>query len=255
MNYICLKCQKLFNHKGDFNRHINRKISCMPDKDMIFSMLIEMQKLNNKIDKMQEKNKTHNEEIQNLKDENQLIRMEIARLETLAQNKHTSVDNSVKIDNSDNSTKIDNSIKIVNFGDEDLSEILEILKNNPSQVITESSSESLVKCLVVIHCSENSKQNHNIKYDKALSKNGLSVHCDGDWRSKHPKFIVKNTSICQKAEDLYDRNPSRYLNFNADIRKLISLNLLNKTPMTSHKKKNIDDAAKQLLSYFKNLQI
>jgi len=254
MNYTCLKCKKLFIHKGDFNKHISRKISCIPNKDMIFSMLIKMQQLNNKIEKMQEKNKTHDEEIQNLKDENQLMRMKIVRLETLAQNKSILVDNSTKIDNRiDN--RIDNSIKIVNFGDEDLSEILEILKNNPSQVITESSSESLVKCLAVIHCSENSKQNHNIKYDKTLSRNGLRVHYDGDWCSKHPKFIVKNTSICQKAEDLYDDNPSKYLDFNADIRKLISLNLLNGMPMTPHKKKSIDDASRKLLIYFKNLSV
>ena len=31
VNYICTICNKNFNHKGDYNRHINRKTKCIPN--------------------------------------------------------------------------------------------------------------------------------------------------------------------------------------------------------------------------------
>src|SRR5579883_1319228 len=35
VQYICEKCQKVFNLKGDYSRHIKRKISCVENQDTI----------------------------------------------------------------------------------------------------------------------------------------------------------------------------------------------------------------------------
>lgn len=242
MKYACQGCQTTFTKKYNFIRHINSKTPCMDDKELFLNMFIKLQQ---EMSQIQKKNRIQDKEIQ-------ILKKEISSLK----NKPLIINNSTY--NSDHSvTNIDNStnIKIVNFGDEDLSEILTILKNNPKEVITDSSPESLVNCLAIIHCSETSTQNHNIKFDETMSKSGLRIHQNGTWNLKKPKYVIKNTGICQKVEDLYDSDPEGCLNLNADLRTLIKLNSLNRTPMTSIKKKNINSAAKKLLNYFKSNEI
>ena len=37
VNYKCKKCNKNFNKKSNFIRHINRKFSCIPEENIYFA--------------------------------------------------------------------------------------------------------------------------------------------------------------------------------------------------------------------------
>lgn len=227
VNYECKRCKKIFNHKSDYNKHINRKIKCsqnpLQNKNIPLQQsivhCIYCEKVFTREDNLQrhidsrckvkkqkdaEKKKILDEVFDELKEMKQKIatlEKENAEYKNNKNNqivKNTTANNNTNsnntttntITNSNNNTQI--NVKINAFGSEDIS----FLTDGRVKNILGTGCLSAINLIRIIHFNEKHPDNHNV-YISNTCHNIANVFDGKDW-------IIREKS--EVLDDLYNDN-------------------------------------------------
>jgi hypothetical protein len=191
--YICNNCQKSFSKKNNLYRH--KKHYCK-----------NLNTLSN--DELIERNTTQSKLIEELKNENELLK----------NSKSTNIQNN----------NITNNIIINAFGQENLDYIK---KEYIHALIKAGPYGSIQKLIKQIHFNPNHKENHNIKIPNKRDKYGMIF--DGNkWQFKNKKSMITTIAdhaygiIAEHCEDLNNRKLDKfreeYENENSELMKRIA---------------------------------
>jgi hypothetical protein len=207
--YKCISCEKSFSRKSSYDNHKNRKTPCIKlDKSNLESIIEELNKLKSKMDTIDEL-KGDNKKIQNmekemkkLKEENELLRKDVDKLNTqLATVSKPSINNTQNIETV-------NILLLNAYGKEDLTH----LSSKDIRSILNHGFKSIPKYIESIHFNENAPQNKNICISNRRD-NTVNVYDGNKWtlkdkveflddiREKGIDFIEKNI------DDLDEENP------------------------------------------------
>jgi len=185
--YICIKCNKKFKQKSNYTDHVNRKTSCNDESIVNIDLLI------TKINAMEK-------DMQKLKDENELLRNDVDKLNTQISKIKPSIKNTINGDV--------NIVLLNAYGKEDLTH----LKNVDIRAILNQGFQSIPKYIEYVHFNENAPQNKNICISNRRDST-VNVYNGKKWalkdkaeflsdiREKGIDFIEKNV------DDLDEKNP------------------------------------------------
>ncbi len=183
VNYVCNKCKKMFNLKGDYKRHINKKYPCAnknSKKEIDEEKKIETEK------EIEEETKTKNI-MQKLEEK---LDMLIKSNEELSQKVNVMEEELKKIKNENivvnvNNT-INNTINIVCFGKEDTN----FLSQDNIKEILLAGMSSIPKYIKLVHCNDDKPEYKNIYISNSRDKNGSIYVCvNGKWELKSKDVI------------------------------------------------------------------
>ena len=225
--YTCEKCNKEFNYKYNYKRHINRKYSCVKNTD---DNSFKCEYCNNTFTTKGNltrhiKNrcivKESQELINKLNEENKLLKNKISKIEiTNNTNTTNSNNNNININNTNNNTNnITNNINIVNFG----RERLEKLSQEEIDQILNAGAGALTQHVKMIHLNDRLPEYQNI-YLSNLRGNTCLIYFNKQWMA---------TDINDKIDDLITYGTE-------DIRDLLNKN-------ENHEKKYIRTQTKKLI--------
>ena len=224
---ICEYCNKCFVKQYGLNRHL---IKCNVKEDIIIKLKMENEKLKN-IDVENEK----------LKIENEKLKMELEKLNNSIINKSTLINNGTI------------NIKIVNYGEEDLTklDINKILKYENSFI------EMVFRD---IHCNSDLPEYQNILLP-SLTRYDLYVKFNDEWLKRNKKEILteRYTTIRGYIMDLYDKEKeinkgkadNYYFHFLKQIKLIDPTNSIYKP---QEEKKIIDGIANVLYNHKNNIK-
>jgi uncharacterized C2H2 Zn-finger protein len=219
VNYICKRCKKVFTHKNDYTRHINKKKLCVGEDNEISNTLekkIEVLiKTNENIIKSNDGLK---ETINNMESKMNNMGEKITKLEEeIKKNvKQDVVVNTVNIDNSINNNV---QINVIDHGKEDLT----FLTDSDIKKIMMSGLKSVVKYIEFVHCNKNKPEYRNIYISNCKNLNGsIRVYIDNKWELRNKDVIDSLRDrgvdfIVEKYDEFNDEiNASANVNANAN---------------------------------------
>jgi hypothetical protein len=191
INYVCEKCNKEFNKKSNYIKHINRKNPCI--KEEINSITYKCKKCNKEFDKklnytnhinknkdcsiidLQEKYSNLEIECQQLKQINQELKIENNKINELLEkcitNKNNIITNTnTNIINNNNTNNTNNIIKIklVNFGQEKYTK----LTKEEQQHILKYSKQSMANLIKYLHINDRMPEYKNVCVKNLRGKGG-----------------------------------------------------------------------------------
>ena len=224
---ICEYCNKCFVKPYGLNRHLTK---CNVKEDIIMKLKIENEKLKN-ID-------AENEQ---LKIENEKLKMEVKKLNNSIINKSTLINNGTI------------NIKIVNYGEEDLTK-LDINK------ILQYENSFIEMVFRDIHCNNDFPEYQNILLP-SLTRYDLYVKFNDEWLKRNKKEILteRYTTIRGYIMDLYDKEKeinkgkadNSYFHFLKQIKLVDPTNSIYKP---QEEKKIIDGIANVLYNHKNNIK-
>ena len=175
-NMNCEYCDKNFKRKYNLSRHL--KI-CRVKNDINRKLEIEIEILKNKKEEIEKKEKIKNDEIENLKNENNILKHDVEKLN----NNLINANPIININNSINNNNNNIQINIVNYGEEDLSklDLTKILKYDNSFI------EMVFRD---IHCNREFPEYQNILLP-SLSRYEIYVKLNNEWLKRNKKEILK----------------------------------------------------------------
>ncbi len=203
VTYKCEKCNKEFTHKGNYMSHINRKSSCIKENNSeneFFCVncnknFIHKGSYYNHVKKCKEKkNSSENNYINNI--------LNKTSIETL--NNYTNITNNLKVEG---------NVKLVKFGDEDLS----FIKDDVYKKILNSGFKSIPNLVEQIHFNPLLENNQNIYISNM--KNSFVLVYDGEkWEVKDRDDVIeeimysKTDHLLEKFDDLIEDLPPKAIN-------------------------------------------
>ena len=160
--YVCEKCGKLWTHKNDYTRHINKKKSC---ESLVHTLI-------KKIDELEKK----------------IVKIENKVDKSIITNNTNNTNNTInKIDN-----KIDNSINItitpIAFGKEDLS----FISTDTSNKILSRGFKSIQEFIKIIHFNKDKPEYHNIYLPNWRDKSNILVFDGSKWNLEDKDEILND---------------------------------------------------------------
>jgi hypothetical protein len=163
VKYICEKCNKEFNHKGSYDKHMNRKKSCIDNNQ---------QQQINKNDLLIAKLEEIIKDNQELKKDNKILKKEISKLKKM---KMTTNINKGTI----NKGTINNEYKIIiqSFGDENDGH----LNDKQIKKILGKGYYSIPEYVKSIHFDKEKEENHNIYMPNWRDKTKVLVYDGDNW--------------------------------------------------------------------------
>ena len=221
------------------DRKIDQQMNTLREKNDY--LIEENKRMKATLDTFHKKFKSQNKQLQMMNDT-------IDELKELISKEIVTTTDSAIINNSTNGISGDNNndnmttnnitnnsnVTLVNIGEENLQYIMDILKNDLKQIITDDPVKSLTNCMEKIYYDKKTPENHIMGYDK--ENNRLLIHRNGKWRSKEGSFIVKNIKpFFEMMENLFDVDFDKYKH----LRPTFLLNPHIPVPMTQLKKNNI----------------
>ena len=273
--WLCNYCKKSFTTNSSYNRHLSKfcKIKKNNDRqkeDLMTKLIREKDEQNKKFAEiLAEKDKQFEQIMTAVKSQEKLF--EKMTIEIMELKKGTKLTNKRKIIPNNNTqhadliqnninncnNKIQNihNIKIIAYGKEDLSHILE----NDYKMILNKGFKSIPALMESIHFNKNKPENHNI-YISNMRDNYVLVYNGDDWQLKERDDVLQNMvynntdKLNEKFEELMDeldeptiRKFNRFLDKKDDndvmnsIKKDLKLLMYNKRKIIEDTRKIIDD--------------
>jgi hypothetical protein len=176
-DYQCSRCQKVFPHKGTYERHVNRKFPCKIVGEIVRfacefcdKTYTTKSNLNRHLKACKSKQNSEIEQrIDNM--ERKIEKLEIENKQLVVQN---------------NVTNINNTINIVAYGKEDISR----LTNKDFRAIMRRGMLSVPELVKRIHFDEKCPENHNVYISNLRGKYG-QIHDDNKWRLVDIKELLQ----------------------------------------------------------------
>lgn len=197
VTYECDKCNKSFNHKSDYNKHINRKIPCISNE------FINMK--NNKISELEQKiielEKIMKDKDQIILEKDRIIQenirvyeknIEILKQLQIEKNKPNIITNY----NNCNNTSYNNTITIYNFGKENISELTDKEKLS----ILNSGNYCLTQLIKLIHNNDRLPHYKNIAITNCRDNNGFVIE-NNKWIRK-PLDEILDKEVISRMDDM-----------------------------------------------------
>ena len=211
VEYICETCNKIFNHKGHFTRHKNRKISCKSENGIMntnehkFDEIIDRKKclncnksFSNRSSMIRhfrfhckiKKNKNKND------DENQKMYKMIKALNTNLENKNmqlTALQKHVNQLTVNNNIYNNYNIVINNYGNENMLFIKDNSKKYKKFItgILQQGIPGLQKYINYKYCNPKHKENLTIKYTNKRQKD-IYIRQNDKWISHNKNDIIND---------------------------------------------------------------
>lgn len=191
----CNYCHKTFTRNSSLNRHIDNvckvKKQIDQEKHEIFTNLVkQLERQNQQMEKQNKEIKQLKKEISSFKGGKQVNN-----------NCHYTTNNT----NTTNNTQINNNIKLVAFGQEDLSSI----QPDISKTILKKGFQSVPSLTKYIHFNKNKPENHNIYIPNMRDKHAM-VFTGSNWGLTGKKEIIdqiyddKKQYLDEKYDELTD---------------------------------------------------
>ena len=223
VEHICQKCNKTFNHKGAYDRHLSRQKPCKLEQKLYLVEQKEI-KINNIVKEIEDENeclycnkhyttlkslRRHNKYFcvknkidNNLQDEIRVLKQKINELE---KDKSTKISKSItnnNINNTNNGTINNNNITINQYGKEDLSH----LTFNDFNGIFNKCNSCVPNLIDLIHFNKDKPENNNI-YISNLKGSYAMIYDGQKWN-----VADKNTTVDDMYDDKCDILVSKYEN-------------------------------------------
>ena len=220
VTYKCYDCDKIYNNKCDYNRHLQRKKPCKMKKtsatsakkiaknrqeksttkyqcDFCLNLFTRKDSLDKhlssrcKVKTQQDQNKEQIlndllEEMKNLRKQNEELKTEMINIKQNNTNiNHGNIDNSTNktIDNSTNNTI---NINLVAFGKENYDNLTEKDYKN----IINKGYKSIQELVKMMHFNKNRPENHNI-YISNIRDTYVIVYDGSDWKLRTRKEAIE----------------------------------------------------------------
>ena len=224
--FDCIKCGKSFNFKSDYDRHVNRKISCDDNErdmqilkkktcihcnivltrvDSMAKHLKTCKEKQIKIDKDKIENNQNDknkddilasllQEMNTMKTQQQQSNDLIQRLQheiiTLKSSKKVSVKGNLVEGNMNNTqntvNNIHNEIKIIAYGKEDLS----FISDDNYRLLLNKGFKSVQNLVEYIHLNQNKPENQNI-YISNMRDNYILIYDGNQWQLKEREDVLQ----------------------------------------------------------------
>ncbi len=207
VTYICPSCNKIFDQKSHYTRHINRKTPCtelaqvieVPNSKSCNFCKAEFKQLSSLNRHIRENRCKVKKDIDEDKERifSQLVK-QVNELKKDNDNLKSIINNNINNGTINHGTINNNNIKIVAFGKEDISHI----SDTEWLRILNRSYKSIEDLALITHFDNNRPENHNIYISNIRSKY-IMVHDGKKWNVKDRKDTV---------DDLYDEKA--YIIFN-----------------------------------------
>jgi hypothetical protein len=211
VKYACDNCDKIFYHKNDYNKHINKKISCNKDEEKPF------------ICNYCDKRFTRTDNLYRHEKNNCLFRIENERkmqIEMLVK-KITDLESKVNIGNNTtinniNSNNILQNINIIinPHGKEDISHIT----FNDYKNIFQKCNSCVPAFIELKHFNKNKPENSNVYISNMKSEHAY-VYDGKQWNAKNKNEVMK---------DLYDNNCEYLIEKFEDLKDKLDESILKK---------------------------
>jgi len=194
--WICNYCKKDFTTNSSYNRHMSKFCKIKKEQDNAKEDLL--QKLIKEMAEMKEVIKQNNEEINKLKRESKKNIQNV-----------NSIQNADKIQNNTQNNILSNTvnnIKIIAYGKEDLSHLLE----KDYKLILNKGFKSVPALVESIHFNKNKPENHNI-YISNMRDNYVLIYDGKDWQLRERENVLqemvdnKTEILNEKFEELVER--------------------------------------------------
>jgi hypothetical protein len=273
INYICEKCNKEFNKKSNYIKHINRKNPCIKeeinfitykcencnkefDKKINYTNHINKNKKCNIID-LQEKYSNLEIECQQLKQINQELKIENNKINELLEKCITNKNNIITntntniINNTNNTNNTNNIIKIklVNFGQEKYTK----LTKEEKQHILKYSKQSMSNLIKYLHINDRMPEYKNVCVKNLRGKGGY-LYEDNKWMHLNYNILLM-ILFKNKINDL-DKILAENENLNISSSKNIQGLIDNYTDdMDTFIKNNKENIINMLYNHTKNYKI
>ena len=270
INYICEKCNKEFNKKSNYIKHINRKNPCI--KEEINSITYKCENCNKEFDKkinytnhinknkkcniidLQEKYSNLEIECQQLKQINQELKIENNKINELLEkcitNKNNIITNTnTNIINNTNNTNNIIKIKLVNFGQEKYTK----LTKEEKQHILKYSKQSMANLIKYLHINDRMPEYKNVCVKNLRGKGGY-LYEDNKWMHLNYNILLM-ILFKNKINDL-DKILAENENLNISSSKNIQGLIDNYTDdMDTFIKNNKENIINMLYNHTKNYKI
>ena len=237
VNYICEKCNKIFSQKGHYERHINRKYSCIKEKTNLTDYSnngINIPKmeyncvycnknystkynLNKHLKCCKEKKNVDNKDklynllilnTQNkIEKENLFLKQQINNLQKELNKKTTNIINS-----NNNNTNCNNTINILAYNKTDMSH----LSDKDFEIIMKKCYKSVPTLIEKTHFSLNKLENKNI-YINNINKKYVMIYNGKQWKLHNQNqtldYLYENSSnILEDKIENWEINKYKYDN-------------------------------------------
>jgi uncharacterized C2H2 Zn-finger protein len=220
VEYICNTCKKVYKHKSDYTKHLNKKIPCKenppnirqnppnirqnpPKKEEKRIMCMYCDKTFTRSDslnkhvkdrcKVKKQQNENNEKILNgLINEMNEMKQKIGELEKENKNLQLTINNNKQnVNNIKNQQNIqinnnNNNIKILSFGKEDISHITDDVYKR----ILKKGMGSVPSLIEYIHFNKNKPENHNV-YISNIRSNYAMIYEELNWKLKDQKDVLE----------------------------------------------------------------
>lgn len=189
---ICPTCGKVFKHKSDFDKHMNRKNPCKPPIEDKFDLLIKkMEELERTNKELQIKNKEFEKEIKQLKKQ---------QVKTISNSNNT---------NSGNTNTMNIIVMPKAHGKENL-DFLELNDILSKKILTKG-FQSIPEYIKVLYFDENKPENHNIYMPNWRDKTRILVYDGKTWNLQNATSTIddlknKGIEFIQRKYDELDKN-------------------------------------------------
>lgn len=177
VNYTCKRCKKVFTHKNDYTRHVNKKKLCTEENVPTA--------LEKKIEVLIKTNENIIKSNDDLKETINNMESKITKLEEELK-KNVKQDVTVNTVNIDNSINNNVQINVIDHGEEDLT----FLTDSDIKKIMLSGLKSVVKYIEFVHCNKNKPEYRNIYISNCKNLNGsIRVYVDNKWELRNKDVI------------------------------------------------------------------
>jgi len=205
----CIYCKKVFTRTSSLNVHLEnrckiKKIRDQEKEDLMTKLIKEKEEQKKVIEEQSKQLEKVLKNIEEMKSNQDKLICEIEKLKKKTVKRANNVQYAEKIQNNTLNNTV-NNIKIIAYGKEDLSHILE----NDYKMILNKGFKSVPALVESIHFNKNKPENHNI-YISNMRDNYVLIYNGNDWQLRERENILqelvdnKTDILNEKFDELVD---------------------------------------------------
>jgi len=189
VEYSCNKCGKIFNHKANYTRHINRKNSCEETNDQS-NTSNKMSTLIEKLEEIHETNKKIIKDNKILKKDNENLKKEIKELKKIktVNNTNNNTNNGKIIDTDNSNTYI---LNLNAFGNESI----EHFSAKDVKNILNKGFQSIPEYVRLKHFNDDAPENHNVYIPNWRDKTKVLAYDGKTWNLQDRASIMDDLKL------------------------------------------------------------